>query len=135
MIVACGIASGAALLGCGSSLPKPASGPVPQDALLEVPYPPPPARVEIIPPRPNTTSVWIDGQWEWVGEKWRWLPGGWVNAPANAYFTPWTTVRRSDGRLFYAKAAWRHVGDAKPLDMPEVLAPAKANGRSEVASK
>ena len=84
--------------------------------MIEVPYPPPPARVEITPPRGSDRDVWIDGQWEWDGKMWKWLPGTWMTPPENAYFTPWTAVRTRDGRLLFARAAWRSK-DGRPLDV------------------
>ncbi|MFT3776182.1 MAG: hypothetical protein QM820_63370 [Minicystis sp.] len=101
---------------CSGSLPRPPSGPVPKDAFTdEVPYPPPAARVEVITKRTNERAVWVDGQWEWDGETWKWLSGRWMLPPPGAYFTPWTAVRRPDGRLFFARATWRSR-DGKPLD-------------------
>src|SRR6185503_17526202 len=98
----------ALLSGCSSSLPRPPAGRVPADAMTqEVPYPPPPARVEVIPPKKGERDVWIDGQWDWDGQAWKWLAGQWMTPPADAYFTPWTAARRGDGRLFFAPAAWR----------------------------
>ena len=97
----------ATLAGCGASLPAPPKGPVPTDGMIEVPYPPPAARVETIPPHDSTGEVWIDGQWQWDGSDWRWLPGAWTSPPKDAYFTPWTTRRDRDGRLLFAPAAWR----------------------------
>jgi hypothetical protein len=97
----------ALLSACSGSLPKPPSGPVPSAAMNEVPYPPPPARVETVPPRAKDGDVWIDGQWDWDGKVWEWLEGSWTPPRTNAYFTPWSTERRSDGRLFFARAAWR----------------------------
>jgi hypothetical protein len=105
------------LLGC-SSLPRPPTGPVPPGAPgREVPYPPPPARVETLPPRPaggQAWQVWIDGQWDWDGQTWRWLPGAWVTPPANAYFTPWTATLQSNGRYLFVRAAWRSR-DGRPI--------------------
>lgn len=95
---------------CLGRLPRPPTGPTPADALIEVPYPPPPARVEVVPPRKHDHEVWLDGQWDWDGSAWKWIPGSWATPPAGAYFAPWTTVRRSDGRLFFAPAAWRIEG-------------------------
>jgi hypothetical protein len=106
----------AVLPACSASLPKPPTGRVPPGAMIEVPYPPPAARVEIIPPKTNRLDVWIDGQWEWDGKVWKWLDGAWMTPPANAYFTPWAAERRSDGRLFFARAAWR-AKDGRPLDV------------------
>jgi WXXGXW repeat (2 copies) len=82
----------------------------------EVPYPPPAARVETVPPRKNAGDVWIDGQWDWDGTAWKWLEGSWTTPPAGAYFTPWATERRGDGRLFFARATWR-TRDGRSLDV------------------
>jgi hypothetical protein len=81
----------------------------------EVAYPPPPARVETVPPQKNRLDVWIDGQWAWDGKTWTWLAGAWVTPPRGAYFTPWATTRRADGRLLFARAVWR-AKDGRPLD-------------------
>jgi len=105
-----------ALPACSASLPKPPTGPIPPGAMNEVPYPPPPARVETVPPRPKDGEVWVDGQWDWDGKAWKWLEGSWTPPPANAYFSPWATERRSDGRLFFARAVWR-TRDGRIIDM------------------
>src|ERR1700722_16004363 len=48
---AMGLGAAIALLpACLGSLPRPPTGPIPPDAMNEVPYPPPPARVETVPP-------------------------------------------------------------------------------------
>ena len=100
---------------CSSSLSRPPSGPLPADAMVEVPYPPPPGRVETVPAQKKSAEVWIDGQWEWSGRDWRWVPGTWMVPPPHAYFTPWTTKHDPDGRLLFAPAAWRGK-DGKPVD-------------------
>ena len=41
-------------------------------ALLPVDYPPPPARVELVPNAPSGEAVWIDGEWQWQGQRWAW---------------------------------------------------------------
>ncbi len=110
------LAAAALLPACMGSLPRPPTGPVPPDAMNEVPYPPPPARVETVPPEHKDGDVWVDGQWDWDGKAWKWLEGSWVTPPANAYFTAWTTERRQDGRLFFAHATWR-AHDGRPLDL------------------
>lgn len=104
----------ALLTACSAGLPGPPTGRIPADAMIEVPYPPPPARVEVIPPQKGKLDVWIDGQWDWGDRAWQWIPGVWVTPPPGAYFTRWTTVRRSDGRLLFARAAWRGK-DGRPL--------------------
>lgn len=127
----------ALVLSLGSSacshLPRPPTGPTPKEALTEVPYPPPPARVETIPPPKNKGEVWVDGQWTWDGSDWQWMAGAWVKPPEGAYFTPWSTVRRSDGQLFFAQAAWRSK-DGKALSTEVnggVCAPAQAPSARE----
>lgn len=72
-----------------------------------VPYPPPAARVEVIPPQEDARKVWVDGQWEWDRGRFRWTEGKWVLPPPDAYFTPWSTRRRADGTLIFQSAAWR----------------------------
>ncbi len=89
--------------------------------MIEVPYPPPAARVESVPPPPNAADVWIDGQWDWDGRNWRWHEGRWMTPPDGAYFTRWTTQRRRDGRLFFARAAWRDAS-GRALDAYPSLA-------------
>lgn len=107
------LGAGAALLllpACGS-IPLPRVGPVPVDAeASEVAYPPPPARVEVIPPRKKDGEVWVGGQWEWMSNSWKWLSGAWVSPPKGAYFTPWSVVRKPDGRLLFTAATWRARG-------------------------
>jgi hypothetical protein len=117
-------------LACSSALPRPPLGPTPPDALDRVvPYPPPPARVEIVPPQKDPRAVWIGGQWDWDGRTWKWIAGAWTRPPAGAaYFTPWTAVRRPDGRLFFARATWRDA-HGRPLGFGhEVCSRAQGNG-------
>ncbi len=138
------VASVATLLGgCLSKLPEPNGGPFPHDAMVEVPYPPPPARVQAIPVRPKggDHDVWVDGQWDWDGHAWKWLEGSWVDPPRDAYFTPWTTERRVDGRLFFARAAWRGR-DGRPVSFaqgqascPAVPPDATATQVTEIGSR
>src|SRR5262249_50216884 len=94
---------------------------------IEVPYPPPPGHVELIPPRPREDAVWTDGQWNFEGGRWTWQPGGWVVAPAGAYFAPWTTVRLGNGKLLFLPASW-YGPDHRPLPPPPVLASASQAG-------
>jgi hypothetical protein len=106
----------ALLPACSSSLPRPPAGLVPTSDMIEVPYPPPPGRVEIIPPKKTAGQVWIDGQWEWDGNGWKWREGAWSTPPPNAYFTPWMTKRRADGQLLFARAEWRDKA-GRPLNV------------------
>lgn len=115
---------------CGGSLPEPTYSPQLTRALEEVPYPPPPARVELVPEQPREAgAVWIDGEWEWNGKQWAWVYGRWVVPPAGATFSRWATVRRSDGALFYASGTWR-ANNGSDLPPPRPLAVARA--RDEV---
>ena len=49
---------------------------------------PPPARQEIIPPRPAPKAVWIPGHWKWTGSGYKWVPGHWVLKPAGKAWVP-----------------------------------------------
>jgi hypothetical protein len=118
-------------LGCGPSLARPSMTPAPVSAFVEVPYPPPAAHAEVIPPRPHSSDVWIDGQWSWDSKTWRWEPGRWVVPPAGAKFQPWM-ITRSDARVLFAPATWRDA------DGREVAAPpptAVAGRRERTATK
>jgi hypothetical protein len=124
----------AALLGmssaCSKPIPTPPTGPAVREPGVEVPYPPPPGRVEVIPPAKRTDEVWVNGQWDWDGETWSWIEGSWRVPPQGSHFTPWSAVRKNDGRLMFRSAAWRTAdgqriadpfGEAKcpPLDAAE----------------
>src|SRR6266487_4670900 len=92
---------------CSKSLPTPRTGPHPSDtSYIEVPYPPPAARVEIVPPKPREDAVWVDGEWDWAGNRWAWEAGGWIEPPKRAYFAPWVTYRQDNGRLLFAAGTW-----------------------------
>jgi YXWGXW repeat-containing protein len=104
----------------------------PVDALVEVAAPPPPARVESVPQRPDPTAVWIDGEWTWRRQKWAWIAGRWVDPPFGSTFSPWTFVRSSDLRFWYAPGTWRDAKGAT-LTPPATLATAKVDG-SEVVN-
>lgn len=96
-------------LACGESIPTPTTTPhTAEDAAVVVPYPPPPARVEIVPSQPATleSAVWIDGEWQWRGSRWVWLPGRWEVPYPGARFAPSTVVRRSDGALVWFGGVW-----------------------------
>ncbi|HVH44521.1 MAG TPA: YXWGXW repeat-containing protein [Labilithrix sp.] len=111
----------AAAFACGSELPAPAYTRQPTGALTEVPYPPPPARVEAVPKRPSGGPVWIDGEWTWQTRRWAWKPGRWVRPPAGARFAPWTTVRDRVGTLYFAGGTWRNASGQEVAE-PEPLA-------------
>jgi hypothetical protein len=108
--------------GCGgSSLPEPelaSPAPLKQGEAVEVPFPPPPARVEFIPQKPRSGAVWIDGEWSWTGRRWSWTYGRWVIPPAEATFAPWRTARTTDGTLLFAPGAWFDVKRAVVAEPP-----------------
>jgi hypothetical protein len=113
---------------CGSSLPEPNLGQPPEPTInyVEIPYPPPAAQVEIVPPLPRKGAVWIDGEWRWEGRRWTWEPGGWVTPPTGSYFAPWHTKRLDNGKLFISQSGWRTATN-QPLPKPPVLVPAQNN--------
>jgi hypothetical protein len=117
----------AALAACTARLPHPLYEAQPTAALESVGYPPPPARVEIVPARPSPRAVWIDGEWAWQGRRWAWRIGRWVEPPAGARYAPWTVVRGDDGSTYYAPGAWR---DAKGGELPDPAA--IATGRPDL---
>jgi hypothetical protein len=113
---------------CGSSLPTPRTRTPPEGSIdyIEVPYPPPAARVEVIPPKPAEGAVWVDGEWSWQGRRWTWETGGWVKPPPQAYFAPWRTKRLDNGKLLFASGSWRSETD-RPIPKPVILAPAQSS--------
>jgi hypothetical protein len=106
------------LLGCAGDLPGPPYVPQPTAALVPVQYPPPPARVEFVPPRPAGASVWVDGEWVWMSRRWSWHSGRWVVPPPEARFSPWAAVWAADGTLYYANGAWRDANDRQVAEPP-----------------
>ncbi len=107
---------------CGSSIPAPTTRRHPTGTnYIEIPYPPPAARVEIIPPKPQEGgAVWIDGEWTWQGKSWVWEPGGWVAPPPGSYFASWEMLRLDNGKLLFAPGSW-HAPDGHALPKPPVL--------------
>ena len=103
---------------CAPRVPVPPTGPHTHDTPELVPYPPPPARVELIPPTPGPDALWIDGHWMWTAGGYAWRAGGWEQARAGAHYAPATMVRRSNGELLYYVGSWQSdepptAGDAE----------------------
>jgi hypothetical protein len=122
-IAAVGFTTLALLLSsCGSRIPEPHASAHPTDALVEVDYPPPPARVEFVPDPPSDDAVWVKGEWLWSGRRWSWRPGVWVVPPAGAGFARRVLVRRSDGKLFFAPGTWRDKQGREIPAPPEKVA-------------
>jgi hypothetical protein len=110
VLLVCTAALALVLPACGSSVPVPKTGRhhTSEEPVI-VPYPPPPARVEVVPsPPPEMKSpVWTDGEWRWTGRRWVWQPGHWELPIANGYYAPPTTVRLADGTLYYYPGDWK----------------------------
>ena len=102
--------------GCAttSSLPLPRTGPHVGDEPLVVPFPPPPAKVQVIPARPEQKDlVWIDGQWLWKGRRWAWQDGQWEEPLKDGYYALPTTVMLADGSIAYFAGDWHRDSGAK----------------------
>ena len=96
----------------------------PLSAYAEVPYPPPAALAETVPPRPDRDDlVWLDGEWRYRGRGYVWRRGGWVVAPPAGRFAPWRTWYRRDGRLMLASGAW-YDQQHQRIRWPEPIVPA-----------
>ncbi|MDB4935878.1 MAG: hypothetical protein JWP87_2850 [Labilithrix sp.] len=119
------------LLACGAGrLPAPAYTGQPTDALQQVDFPPPPARVEFVPPEPEeSAAVWIDGEWTWQGGRYAWKPGRWLAPPTGAKFSPWTWQRDKLGDYYVAEGKWRDA-QGRELPDPKPIAVGRTRGGS-----
>jgi hypothetical protein len=114
------VASGA----CGSSLPAPTLAEHARETYVEVPYPPPAALAETVPPRPRVENVvWLDGDWRFRGKSYAWRRGGWVVPPSDARYAPSREVYLPDGRLIFAPGTW-YDAQHRALPPPPMLVPA-----------
>ena len=69
-----------------------------EDQVIEVPGPPPPEQVEVVPTAPSETVVWRRGHWKWEHNEWVWEPGRYVERPhPEAIWVPGHWVYRSWG--------------------------------------
>jgi hypothetical protein len=83
-----------------------------------------------MPPRKDARAVWIDGQWDWDRGRFRWIEGHWEVPPPDAYFTPWSTRRLTDGTLVFQSAAWRAPNGRRLQVSPAALVcPPNASAR------
>jgi hypothetical protein len=117
------IALSATLGSCGFSVPGPPVANHPKSAFVEVPYPPPAALVEAVPPSPGSPLVWLDGYWTWQGQYYTWVRGGWVFVSAGQAFAPWQLIYARDGQLMFAPGAWYANGNVR-IRPPEIRTPA-----------
>lgn len=120
--------------GCGTSLRRPRAAPIRTEEYVAVPYPPRPATVEVVPPKPEndpkkpvaqqfdeSALVWADGSWEWQNERFQWEPGAWVAVTRGTTRTRWALVRRKeDGQLFFAPSRWRDA-EGKDMEAPRAI--------------
>lgn len=100
-------------------MPQPLPARQPRRDYLPVPYPPPAAFAEVVPPRPKD-ALWIDGHWAWRGGQFVWERGGWVAPPAGARFAHWRIRYSQDGTLMFAEEAW-YGADLKRIPSPKKL--------------
>ena len=104
------LASALAGHACSAEIPVPFTGShTRNEEPIVIPYPPPPARVEVVPARPKDipSAVWIDGEWQWKARRWVWAPGQWQAPVAGGYYAPPTTVRFEDGTLEFYAGTWK----------------------------
>jgi hypothetical protein len=93
-----------ALASCGSRRADAPRGAHPPSDAVAVPFPPPPAKVEELPPQPNERCVWVDGYWDFV-DRWEWQPGEWVVPQPGCRLAP-VELRRQGGQLWHARPRW-----------------------------
>lgn len=110
--------------GCGSSLSGPPLARHRPADFVEVPYPPPAALAETVPPRARREAVWIDGEWTYQGRIFVWQRGGWVIVPPGVSHAPWRVVYDRDGRLLLAPGIW-YGARGRRIAPPEILVAAR----------
>ncbi|MBI5534106.1 MAG: hypothetical protein HY898_15395 [Deltaproteobacteria bacterium] len=107
-----------ALVGCSSSLPRPATSPHTANEFVDVPFPPPAVRADLVPPRTHDDSVWIDGEWQWQELRWAWRRGSWVVPPGGSTLARWET-KRAGTQVRHAKSVF-HLADGGSLAPSEL---------------
>ena len=111
-----GLALAAILLAsCVPMVPIPPTGAHEGETAVEVPYPPPAARVDMLdaPPAKMKHAVWVDGQWMWHGGRWVWHPGEWTDLAPGQVYAPPTLLYLSDGKLHWFAGALRNASDRR----------------------
>ena len=122
-----------ATLSCGSEFRRAKTGGHPQDnaAPIIVDFPPPPARVEVVPADPGPPCVWVDGQWNYVARRWRWRDGDWVQPAEGCYYAPprmvWVPQMKTD-TLYYLEGRW-YRDSGVTCDLPRSCTPPDAGTR------
>jgi len=118
--------------GCGAvSRPAPTFVPQPRTAYVTVPYPPPPARVEIAPQSPREGAVWLGGEWDFRFRRWIWTYGRWVVPPSGGKYARWSLRRDDKGEMHFAPGSWRDAVGAR-LESPDPLARGRARENAVV---
>lgn len=90
---------------CGGRQLEPPELRQPASELKSVPYPPPPARVEVVTAPARTDCVWVDGYWDYNRQSWQWQSGDWVVPGPSCRLAP-MELRREAGRLLHAPPRW-----------------------------
>ncbi len=122
--------------GCGSPVELVVEAPEGVDRrapAVRVPYPPPPAQVEMLPLRRRDECAWRDGYWQWAGVSWAWTAGAWV-VPAEdcEYVRPETRWMKDNGsmHLVFHPPEWRstepNASCAEPKACASLLPESKA---------
>jgi hypothetical protein len=76
------------------------------DTPIPVPYPPPAAKSEMIPPPHSDEAVWVDGYWMWKGSGYSWNAGRWVVPGPGMAYAPAILVRLRNGDLVFYPPKW-----------------------------
>jgi hypothetical protein len=83
--------------------PAPVYAPPPEIAVTMAP---PPARVEVAPPRPGPGYFWVGGNWHWDGYRQVWMPGHWEAGRPGAIWVP-AQWERGPHHWRYRPGYWR----------------------------
>jgi hypothetical protein len=93
--------------GCAPRVPLVPRGEHGDETPVAIPFPPPPARVEVLPAPPSDNALWRDGHWRWDETRFVWLPGRWVEPPRpGVVWAPPRTLRSKRGKLWYLGGHW-----------------------------
>ena len=122
-------------VGCSHPLAEPPSGAHQNEEPVVVPYPPPAAKVDVIPETPDgmKNAVWIDGQWMWRGRRWVWEGGQWIDLATDQVYARPLVQRRYDGQLIWFPGAFRNA-TAEPRASASPVASASASTSASAAS-
>lgn len=116
---------------CSRSVPLVAHGPHPASGGVEpvaVDSPPPPVKVQIIPPAPRHDCRWADGEWAWRSGEWRWQEGAWLSPSPHCFFADavfvWLPARTAPtGLLYYTRSQWYDARTNERCETPPPCLP------------